>query len=116
MFTVLLAAAAALWLAFCRRRAGDAVLDRGPGGQQDVVLVHAHHVGALAAEHADHAEGDVLDADFLADRRLAVEQLADQRLAEQADLVAVAHVAVGEGFALGQSVQSRTSRNAGVVP
>ena len=53
-----------------QRRAGDAVLDGGPGREQDVVLVHAHHVGALALQHADDSEGDVLDAHLLADRRL----------------------------------------------
>ncbi len=32
----------------------DPVLDRGPGRQQDVVLVGAQQVGALLAQHADH--------------------------------------------------------------
>ena len=72
------------------------ILDRGPGGQHDVVLVHAHHVGAFAAEHADDFEGDVLDADFLAHRRFALEKLPLDGLANQADLAAVTHVAIGE--------------------
>src|SRR5947209_2922363 len=72
---------------------------RGPGGQQDVVLVQAHHVGALAAQHADDLESHVLHPEFLADRRLALEQLFHQSLTEQTDLAAVADVAVGERLA-----------------
>ena len=50
----------------------------------------------LRAQHADHPEGDVLDADFLADGRFVLKQLALDGGADQADLVAVADVAVGE--------------------
>ena len=38
------------------------------------------------------AEGDVLDADFLAERRFVLEEFAAQGLADHADLAAVAHV------------------------
>ena len=93
----------ALWLALLQARAGDAVLDRRPGGQDDVVLVHAHHVGALAAEHADDAERDVLDADLLADRRRRP-RTARGRASGRAGrpCCALQHVALGEGVALGQ--------------
>ena len=59
-------------------------------------------VSALAGQDADDREGDVLDAHFLAERRFVREQVARDRLAEQADLAAVAHIAVGEGLARGQ--------------
>ena len=86
-----------------RRRAGHPEFDRRPGGEQDVVLIHAHHVGALGGEDADHLEGDVLDADFLADGGFALEQLPDERLAEHADLAGVADIPIGEHVAFGQA-------------
>ena len=42
----------------------------------------------LRLEHADHPEGDVLDADLLADGRFVLEQLALEGLADHADLAA----------------------------
>ncbi|CAA9439393.1 MAG: hypothetical protein AVDCRST_MAG64-4029 [uncultured Phycisphaerae bacterium] len=83
------------------RAAGrDAVLDRRPGDQDGLVLVAAEHVGALGGEDADHPQGDVLEPDLAADRALPAEQLADERLADQADLGAAQHVPVGEHLAL----------------
>ena len=79
-----------------RAAAAHAVLDRGPGSEDDVVLVHAHHVGALGGKHADHAQGDVLDAKFLADGRFALKQLPLDRGADHADLAAAEDVAIGE--------------------
>ena len=76
-----------------RRGAGHAVLDRGPRRQQDIVLVHAHHVGALLGENPDHLERHILNPHLLAQGRGAAEQLADQRLPEHAHLAGVADIA-----------------------
>ena len=77
-------------------RAAETILDGGPGREEDVVLVGAQEVAALLAEHADDREGHVLDADLLADGVAAAEQLADQRLADQADLFAAEQFALVE--------------------
>ena len=79
--------------------AADAGLDAGPRGQHDVVLIHAHHVGAAWAEHADDPEAHVLHADFSVQRRLVVEQLALDGLADQAHSRLVADVGIGERLA-----------------
>ena len=71
-----------------RVAAVDAVLDRRPRGQEDVVLIGAQQIGPFSAQHADHREGHVPHANFLADRVARAEQLADHRLADQADLAA----------------------------
>ncbi len=55
------------------------------GATQQVVLILADDVGPLAGEDADDPQRHVVDVDLLADRRLLVEQLARDRLAEQAD-------------------------------
>ena len=93
--------ALALWFVLVKRGAADAILDGGPRGQHDVVLVHAHHVRALAAQDADDAKRDVVDADFLADRRHLGKQVPCHGVADDAYLVAVADVAVAEHLAFG---------------
>ncbi len=61
-------------------------------------MILANDVGPLAAEDADDPQGHVVDVDLLADRRLLVEQLARDRLAEQADHRDVMNVPLGERF------------------
>ena len=86
-----------------RARGGaDAELDRRPGRDEQVVLILADDVGPLAAEDADDPQRHVVDVDLLADRRLLVEQLARERLAEQADHGDVVDVALGERLAFVQ--------------
>src|SRR5262249_59871626 len=48
---------------------------------------------------ADDFKAHVLDANFLADGRLAAEEFAHERLADQTDLAVAADVTVGEGVA-----------------
>ena len=79
----------------------DAKFDRGPGGENQIVLIHAEHVGALAAQHAEHAERHALHPHVLADRRLVAEKIRDDGLPQHANGLLVAHVAVGEARALG---------------
>ena len=78
----------------------DAIFDRRPGGQHQIVLIHAEHVGPLGAQHADHAERHALHAHVLADRRFVAEKIRDDRLPQHANGCAVAHVAVGESASL----------------
>ena len=78
----------------------DPELDRRPRGDHEVILVLADDVGPLAAQHAQDAQGDVVGVHLLADRRALAEELARDRLAEQADHGDVADVAVGERRAL----------------
>ena len=42
------------------RHGVEAELDRRPGGHDDVVLVAAHHVGALGRQDADDPKSDVV--------------------------------------------------------
>ena len=49
-------------------RVRNAVFDGCPRGEHDIILVAAHHVGLLAGQDADHAEIDVVEPHFLADR------------------------------------------------
>ena len=74
----------------------EAILDRGPRREKDVVLIRAQQVGALFAEHADHLEGHVLDADLFADRVAVAEKLAHERFADQAHLFAGEQLALVE--------------------
>ena len=64
---------------------------------------HAHHVGALGAEHTHHPEGYVLHADLLPDRGFSLEEFADKGLSDQTDLVGVEHVPFGKRLAVGQA-------------
>ena len=81
------------------RHGADAELDRRPGGHDDVVLVAAHHVGALGRQDADDAKSDVGNPQSC-HGRLVVEKLPLDRGADHADLIGIQHVAVGEDFAL----------------
>ncbi len=86
-----------------RGGAGHPVFDGGPGRQQDVVLVHAHHVGAFGAEDPDHLEGDVLHPHFLAQGGLALEKLPDQPSGpSRQTLLALRTSRSVKAFALGQ--------------
>src|SRR5262249_45087303 len=57
-----------------RRVAGDTILDRRPGSQEDIVLVEPHHVRPFPGQYADYLERNVLHAHFLADGRLTAKQ------------------------------------------
>ncbi len=85
----------------------DAELDRRPGGEDAVVLVLAHHVRAAGAQEPDDPEGDVADADRLADGRFVFEQFALDRGADQADAVARADVVLGEVSCLRPGLPNR---------
>ncbi len=50
----------------------DPIFERSPRRQQNIILVHAHHVGTFATEHADHTKWDILNADCLTDGRAIV--------------------------------------------
>ena len=67
--------------------AGQAGPDGRVGGQHDVVLVGALGVLALGRQHADDLEGDVAQADRLADGIGVREELLRDGGAEQADLL-----------------------------
>ncbi len=100
-----------------QRAAADAVFDRRPGGQDDVVLVHAHHVGPFARENADDLEGDVLHADFLADRRLALRRASRTIVWPTTQTLFELRTSWSLNMIPSSiSRQSRTSRNAGDVP
>ena len=58
----------------------------------------------LAGKNADDLESDVLQADFLSERRNAAEQLAHDGLANQADLAGVAHIPVRKRLPFGHVV------------
>src|SRR2546428_183574 len=62
------------------------LLGRRERDEDHVVLVLAPRALALAAQQADHGEGDLLDADDLADGILVAEEVLRRRLAEQRDL------------------------------
>ena len=57
------------------RRAADALLDRGKGRHNDVVLVLAEEVGPLGRKHADDLEGDALDPHQHAQAIAGLEQI-----------------------------------------
>ena len=78
------------------------VFDGRPGSQKNIILVAAHHIGALGAQHADHPEGNVFDPNLLADCRLSLKQLPCQRLSQHADLGGRNDVALAEHFAFSQ--------------
>ena len=86
---------------FCTRRVGR---------DDDVVLVLAPLALALGGEHAEHAEGQVLDADDLAHRVLVGEERLGHGLAQQADLVRDQDVAGGEVRRRTASGQLRMAR------
>ena len=67
------------------------------GQQDDVVLILPGRRLALGHQRAHHGEGHLLDADHLADRVRAVEQIVDHGLAEQRDFGVGIDVLVGEG-------------------
>jgi hypothetical protein len=83
--------------------AGEPFLDRGVGGDDDVVLVAAAGGLALGRQDADDGERHVAQDDFLADRRAAVlaEDVLGHGGAQHADLAPRAHVAHIEKLAVG---------------
>ncbi len=84
-------------------RAGDPVFDRRPGGDENVVLVHAHHVRTLACQDSDDPEGDILYADFFSDRGLTLEEFGYESQAENGDLAAVSYIPFGKHFTFMQT-------------
>ena len=79
----------------------DALLDGGVGGDDDIVLVHAPVVVTLGLQHAYDAEGDVLEADGLADGILtACEEFLDDGGADDAHLGGFFDVLLSEAGAL----------------
>ena len=88
----------------------DAALGGGIGNHDDVVLVLPPQRLPLGLEHADDAEGDVLDAEDRAERVLSeAEQLLEHRLPEHGDARRGLLVALGEGGP-SLSVQARTRK------
>ena len=92
------------------RRALQPLSHRRVGHQQDVVLIVADHVGALALEHADDAKGMFLMRIVCSSGFAVWNSLRDERLADDADLGGRVHVALGEEPAAETSCQLRTVR------
>ena len=83
----------------------DALLHRRVGGHDQVVLVHAHAVVALAFEHADDPEGDRTEADDTPHGVFAGgKEFVDDRLAYQTHLGGRLDLLLGEGIAVGDLV------------
>ena len=83
----------------------DALLDGGVGRDDQVVLIHAHAVVALAFEHPDDAERNGPEANDLPDGILSVgEELIDDRPADEAHLGGSLDVVLGEHVAVGHLV------------
>ena len=91
----------------CRRRAcgirrgsgfesGQTQAGRCPWQDNHIVLIHSHHVCALALEHADDFECGVDDPDFVVDRGDPAEELADDGCADQTDSGTVVHLPLRE--------------------
>ena len=67
-----------------RLQAGNALADRCPRGNDHVILIHAHHVGALLFQHADDLEVHILDPDGAVHRRTAAEDFLHDGLTDHA--------------------------------
>ena len=78
----------------------DAEFDRRPGGQHDVVLVLAHHVGALAAQHADAPGRGRSGCGSPCRPGIRLETAPASRSRRSGRPCCLAHVAVGENVAL----------------
>ena len=76
------------------------LLRRADGHQDDVVLILAGGRLAFRHQRSDHGKRHVLDANHLAHRIFAGEQIVDNRLAQQRDFGGGFHVGVGERLAL----------------
>ena len=81
--------------------AGDALQVAGVGNDDDVVLVLAEIIKALGAEQPDDLEGQVADAQRLADGIRAGEKLVGDGLADHANLGRAAHVGLAKHVAHG---------------
>ena len=80
----------------------DALHDGGVGGKHQVVLVHSHAVVAFLLQYPNDAEGDAVEADYLADGVAAIgEEVIDHCLAEDADLGCRLDIGVGEHLTVG---------------
>ena len=80
----------------------DAIFDCRPRRDDHVVLISAPHVRALGPENADDFAGDRAQPKVFVQRVLVREELLHHGLPDQAHLVGVADVAVGERLAFGQ--------------
>ena len=83
------------------RDSQDALLHRGVGGKDEVVLVHAHRVIALALQDTDYLERKLLETDNLADGILTSgEKVIDNGFTDEADLGCGGDVLFGEHIAV----------------
>ena len=80
-------------------RAGDPVFDGGPGSDDVIVLITAHHADAFTGQHTYDSKVDVANADFLSDRIFLPEELFQNRLPDQANTRGTPHILKGEGVA-----------------
>ena len=77
----------------------QALHHRGVRGQHHVILVHTHAVVAFAFQHANHAEGHLVEAYYLADRVAVGKEVIHDGLADDAHLGRGFDVRFGEDFA-----------------
>src|SRR5262249_276421 len=69
-----------------------------PGCYDEIVLIHAHHVRAFPAQHADHLQWHATHTHLFTNRRFIAEKLARRSLPHHADAGEPGHVAIGEGL------------------
>ena len=88
------------------------IFDRCPRRQQDIVLVHAHHVRTLFPQYADDLKSHIPDADLLADGSLHLRTTAS-RLSGliRHTLLALRTSCSVNASPRSRSIQSRTCRN-----
>ena len=70
------------------------------GEHDDVILIFSHHVGTFFGQHAYHTEGNVTDANRLAQRVLSLEELDHHRMTDDADFGRCSHVTFGKKAAM----------------
>ena len=76
------------------RRTEHLALGRGQRNDHRIVLIPAVQVLPLAAEHADHDERILLDADGLADRIVIDKEVFSHGLADQRDAGCGTHIGI----------------------
>src|SRR5208337_2857914 len=81
-----------------KRSSHHPVFDGCPWRQQDIVLVHTHHVRSLCAQYANDLERHIPYPDFLAYGRFSAEQLSYDCLPDHTYFINVQDIMLGEWF------------------
>ena len=85
-----------------KRRSHHAVFDCRPWGQQDIVLIHTHHIRSFCTQYTNDLESYISDSNFFTYGGFFSEQLSYDCSPDYANFICITDVVFGERFTIFQ--------------